>query len=106
MIWVVVTLFLLIGYAVLIGYYYGHFKKLPHFSAGGYHPNTFVSVIVAARNEEKTLPQLLQALSKQTYPQKLFEVIVVDDFSTDGTAAVVQTFSKPHVKVIKPSVSS
>lgn len=106
MVWLIITAFLLIGYAILIWYYYGHFKKLPRFSAPDYAPTTFVSVIVAARNEEKTLPHLLNAFVAQTYPPHLFEIIIVNDYSTDNTAAVVQTFSKPHIRLIQPSVAA
>lgn len=45
-----------------------------------------VSIIVPARNEELTLPRLLASLQKLDYPD--YEVIVVDDCSTDRTAAV------------------
>ena len=47
-----------------------------------------VSVIVAARNSESTLPACLQSLSAQDYPR--VEVIVVDDGSEDGTAAIAE----------------
>jgi cellulose synthase/poly-beta-1,6-N-acetylglucosamine synthase-like glycosyltransferase len=103
MVLLVVSLFLLLGYAVLIRYYYRHFKKLPFFSTGAGLPQTFVSVIIAARNEAANLPPLLQALAAQTYPPHLFEVIIVDDFSTDNTRSVIQTFSKPHAVVTRPA---
>lgn len=45
-----------------------------------------VSVIIPARNEETRLPPLLRSLQTQDYPD--YEVIVVDDHSTDGTAAL------------------
>ncbi len=45
-----------------------------------------VSVVVAARDEEARLPNLLAALAEQTYPA--FEVVVVDDASDDTTAAL------------------
>src|SRR6266545_1529120 len=45
-----------------------------------------VSVIVAARNAEMTLPGCLAALDAQQFPRADFEVIVVDDGSTDRTA--------------------
>jgi 4,4'-diaponeurosporenoate glycosyltransferase len=45
-----------------------------------------VSVIVPARNEEGQIPQLLESLARQTVKPR--EVIVVDDHSTDGTAAI------------------
>ncbi|MBC6613280.1 glycosyltransferase [Hymenobacter sp. BT507] len=46
------------------------------------------SVLIAARNEAATLPHLLHDLNQQTLPAAQFEVIVVDDHSTDATAAV------------------
>jgi cellulose synthase/poly-beta-1,6-N-acetylglucosamine synthase-like glycosyltransferase len=99
-----ISFLLLLGYAVLIRYYYGHFKKLPLFSPGAVMPQTFVSVIIAARNEAANLPPLMHALAAQTYPPHLFEVILVDDFSTDNTMQVVRTFSKVHVAVLQPAV--
>jgi hypothetical protein len=45
-----------------------------------------VSVVVPARDEEATLPRLLASLADQRHPP--IEVLVVDDGSTDGTAAV------------------
>ncbi|MBC3889020.1 glycosyltransferase [Acetobacterium paludosum] len=45
-----------------------------------------ISVIIPARNEEKSLPLLLDDLKKQTAP--LFEIICVDDASSDNTGRV------------------
>jgi len=56
------------------------------------------SIIVPARNEESNLPRLLASLVRQDYP--LYEIIVVDDASTDGTAAVVQGYHKDGVRLI------
>ncbi len=49
----------------------------------------FVSIIVPARNEERNLPILLPSLLNQTYPRDRYEVIVVDDQSTDATPAIL-----------------
>jgi glycosyltransferase involved in cell wall biosynthesis len=49
-----------------------------------------VSVVIPARNAVSRLPRVLDALAHQTAPADLFEVIVVDDGSTDGTADVVR----------------
>jgi cellulose synthase/poly-beta-1,6-N-acetylglucosamine synthase-like glycosyltransferase len=46
-----------------------------------------VSVIVAARNEEKNISRCLESLLKQEYPH--YEIIIVDDRSRDRTADIV-----------------
>ncbi|UTT86400.1 glycosyltransferase [Vibrio pelagius] len=48
-----------------------------------------VSIIIPARNEEDNIETSLSSLMKQNYPKDKFEIIVVDDFSTDSTRAVV-----------------
>jgi exopolysaccharide biosynthesis polyprenyl glycosylphosphotransferase len=51
-----------------------------------------ISVIIPSYNAERTLPYALRALQNQTIPRELYEIIVVDDASTDGTAAVAREF--------------
>ena len=46
---------------------------------------TFVSVIIACRNEEIIFRCFFRDISAQDYPSELFEVIIVDDNSTDIT---------------------
>lgn len=60
-----------------------------------------VSVVVAARNEEAALPTLLDALERQRHPD--FEVVVVDDASSDGTADVVRARADadPRVRLVR-----
>jgi len=48
-------------------------------------PNRY-AVLIAARNEERVLPYLLDSLSAQDYPKSLFDVYVVADNCTDRTA--------------------
>jgi len=60
----------------------------------------FVSVIVPAYNEEKTIVRKLRDLLDQSYPN--MEVVVVNDGSNDDTAKIVQSFidqNSSHVKV-------
>lgn len=59
--------------------------------------NEFISVIVAARNEEQNLPFLIDSLKNQSYQN--FELIIVDDRSEDGTLAVLEKFSKIFAKL-------
>jgi len=51
-----------------------------------------VSVVVAAKNEEKHIADLLNDLSIQDYPLDLTEFIIVDDHSGDGTSAIIKEF--------------
>jgi cellulose synthase/poly-beta-1,6-N-acetylglucosamine synthase-like glycosyltransferase len=55
-----------------------------------------VSVVVAARNEEKTIVTLLNSLAEQDYPGDLLEVVIVNDNSTDRTPIVVSEFISQH----------
>jgi cellulose synthase/poly-beta-1,6-N-acetylglucosamine synthase-like glycosyltransferase len=50
----------------------------------------FVSVVIAARNEENNLPDLIQDLVHQEYPLDRLEVIIVNDRSTDSTAQILK----------------
>ena len=57
------------------------------------------SVIIAARNEEENLPALLKDLTKQSYPLDKFEVIIVNDRSTDKTGEILKK-TYPSINVI------
>jgi biofilm PGA synthesis N-glycosyltransferase PgaC len=52
----------------------------------------FISVVVAARNEEKNITQLLESLKQLDYPKDFFEVILVDDHSEDTTYSIAESF--------------
>ena len=54
----------------------------------------FVSVVVAARNEAGTIEKCLSSILGQDYPRNKYEVIVVDDNSTDSTADLVKKMSR------------
>jgi len=58
-----------------------------------------VSVIIAARNEEKNLSATLSGLIRQNYPVDKLEIIVTDDRSDDGTADVVRSFSEQDSRI-------
>jgi chlorobactene glucosyltransferase len=49
-----------------------------------------VSIILAARNEEKHIAKCFESLLKQDYPN--FEIIAVDDSSSDSTYKIMQTY--------------
>ncbi|MGA9365430.1 MAG: glycosyltransferase [Bacteroidota bacterium] len=51
-----------------------------------------VSVVVAARNEERTIHRCLESLANLDYPADKLEVILVDDHSTDQTHEIMLAF--------------
>ena len=59
-----------------------------------------ISVIIPAYNAEKYIRTAIESCLSQTYAPH--EIIVVDDGSTDGTAAIAESFPLP-VKVIRLS---
>lgn len=62
-----------------------------------------VSVIVAAHNEEQLIRRCLMAVIHQNYPSNLYEIIVVDDRSTDNTHSILADIrdSFPQVKIFQ-----
>src|SRR5207249_3746255 len=53
------------------------------------------SVIISTRNSADILPEALRALARQSFPFDQLEVVVVDDGSTDETAACVRDTRYP-----------
>ncbi|WP_432986571.1 glycosyltransferase [Dactylosporangium sp. CA-233914] len=59
-----------------------------------------VSVIVPAYNEKEGIEAAVRSLAGGDYPGGI-EVVVVDDGSTDGTAALVEAMELPNVRVVR-----
>ncbi len=62
-------------------------------------PAPLISIIIPARNEQEHIIFCLNAILAQDYPS--FQVIVVDDNSTDQTTPLLTEFSKKHSRVLK-----
>ncbi len=84
-----IVIFLVLGfYVVFILQLVLGFDKIKSFERVDAKPKTTFSIIVPFRNEEKNLPKLLKSISKLNYPKNLFELVLVDDFSTDASERV------------------
>src|SRR5690606_29084313 len=90
----------------LMLYYYFCWKKIPVYKKALQNASTKISVLIAARNEEKIIGNLLTSLRHQTYPKEFFEIIVVDDHSTDKTADVVKRFEEVKLLQLREQVSN
>ncbi|WP_396170461.1 glycosyltransferase [Flavobacterium sp.] len=75
-------------YVVFIAQLIYGFNKVKTFERTEVKPKTSFSIIVPFRNEAKNLPKLLKSISKLKYPKELFEIILVDDFSSDTSERI------------------
>ena len=71
------------------------FNKIKWFKTNKKEPLTSFSIIVPFRNEAKNISRLLGCFSNLNYPKTLFEIIMVDDFSTDQSQNI---FNKWRLK--------
>lgn len=86
-------------YVCLILYYLWGWLRLKEYQTEKKQFQTFVSVIIPARNEETNIQNILQDLKDQYYPKHLFEIIVIDDFSTDNTSRIVKSLVSEQIKL-------
>jgi len=72
--------------------------RAPH---GALEETPSIAVIVPCYNEEETITATCESLLALEYPTDKLEVILVDDGSTDGTAAAIAQFAgHPQVRII------
>jgi cellulose synthase/poly-beta-1,6-N-acetylglucosamine synthase-like glycosyltransferase len=63
-----------------------------------------VSIIIAARNEEKYIQSKIENLTKLDYPKEKLEIIVVSDGSTDNTNDILNKFATDGTVATDPAV--
>ncbi|MEU4237792.1 bifunctional polysaccharide deacetylase/glycosyltransferase family 2 protein [Actinoplanes sp. NPDC026619] len=106
MLWLIAGLFLVVGFLtigrtlllLLLATRHARQRRKPDWSWGP--PVTDpVSVIVPAYNEKEGIEAAVRSLAGGDYPT--IEVVVVDDGSTDGTAAIVERMGMPGVRVVR-----
>lgn len=90
--------FLLVLYACLLFYYRSAWQRTPLFRPRQ-QASISISVLIPARNEAANIGRLLDSLQQQDYPAEQYEIIVIDDHSTDDTAAIAAQYS--GVRVIR-----
>lgn len=73
----------------------------PRKNDASYEEYPFVSVMVAARNEEKCIGERIRNLLSQDYPRNVYEILVASDVSTDDTDEIVRSFEKDGVLFLR-----
>jgi len=96
-----------LSYLLLIKKYLFHWHSIPEFSLDkAFIEFPFISIIVAARNEENNISTCLQSLIEQDYPKDKYEIIVVDDHSTDKTIEEVKKIQEKNKRIHLISMSN
>ena len=56
-----------------------------------------LSIIITAKDEAETIEHALQTILETEYPD--FEIIIVNDRSTDGTGSIIDRFAQNHAEI-------
>lgn len=83
---------IIIIYLFLIGFLTYGFNKVIDFKLQDLPAKTKFSVVIPFRNEAENLPQLLDSVSRLNYPKDFFEIILVDDDSTDESIVIIKKY--------------
>lgn len=106
MAWFIAAILFVVAYCSLIFLYRYWLQELKHVTVNpSFMPSVTFTVLIPARNEEKNIATCLQSMQQLNYPQALVEIIVIDDFSEDNTAVVVQQFSTVKLVQLKDSIT-
>ena len=97
MIWILPLVFSL--YCLLIIYLSFGFVLQNDFKKVITEKRTCFSIIIPFRNEADNLPKLLDSIEKLNYSSNLFEIIFIDDDSTDNSYHIVQYFKEKYSNV-------
>lgn len=61
--------------------------------------NSFISVIMTVYNGEKLLREAIDSILNQSYQE--FELIIIDDGSTDSTLQIINSYHDPRIRLIE-----
>lgn len=91
-------------YSYLIHFLLGQWEEIPEWTIPeDFQPKTTVSILIPARNEAANILHCLNCLLRQEFPADLFEIIVIDDHSTDATAELVCQLEHPNLRLLQLS---
>lgn len=96
-----VSLFLTGIYLLLVIYLIRGWGRIKVTSPQAAPLQTRVTMLIAARNEEERISLTIDDVLAQDYPKHLLEIIIVDDHSTDSTAAIISSYADRGVKLLK-----
>ncbi|VAW24443.1 N-acetylglucosaminyltransferase, partial [hydrothermal vent metagenome] len=87
-----------IYFALIVSLIIGYNKVETTYIKNTIPKNTF-SIVIPFRNEAHNLPNLLHSLAIINYPKNLFEIILVNDYSTDNFKSIITNFKTKHTSI-------
>ncbi|MGB3606136.1 glycosyltransferase family 2 protein [Psychroserpens sp.] len=101
----IIIFIITLSYVLLIGSFVIGFDKVPVLQLKDAVVTTKFSIVIPFRNEAENLPQLLKSIAQLEYPMPLFEILFVDDESTDNSVAIISDFVRQfkfvNISVVK-----
>ena len=91
-----ISIGILFIYAGFMLYFFSGLIRLRKESTVKHQDVPTVSIVVAARNEEENIGNLLDDLSQQTYPHEKLQVVIADDRSTDNTWSIIREYKNKY----------
>ncbi|MCX8056525.1 MAG: glycosyltransferase [Ignavibacteria bacterium] len=101
---IVIVYITLVNFVILLSFFY---KRKNVSIAKSQELLEKASVIVAFRNEKENLPDLIEALKSQSITSDNFEVILIDDYSTDNSYQIAKNLTQDlkHFSVLSNKYS-
>ncbi|HLP50075.1 MAG TPA: glycosyltransferase [Chitinophagales bacterium] len=98
----IVSIVFSVLYLALIMYFFTGWLRLkkPGAATAKAGKEPFVSIVIPTRNESENIKACLESIFKQNYPADKFEVVVVDDYSTDPTIRYAKEVENPNLLVL------
>lgn len=101
MIWIGISGFLILSYTILLIYYRQKWCSIPDYFPKQLAENfPFISIVIAARNEEKNIGNCIESILNQQYPSHRFQLIIINDHSTDRTENIISTFQDERLMLL------
>jgi len=98
------AIFSTLSYVFIMLRYSTSWDKMPEFALQKHPiPSTKLTILVAARNEDKNIENCLRSIASQQYPQALFNIILIDDHSEDNTIEKAAHLKIPNLHIISLS---
>lgn len=101
----IIVFIIVLSYLILIGSLIYGFDKVETFVLKDIPAKTKFSIVVPFRNEAENLALFLKSIAHLNYPKDLFEVLLINDESTDNSVELIEEFlSKKPVSKFRNNI--